>query len=334
MEKFTGIAFPRAALVGNPSDGYHGKTIAFVFSNFQAEVEIEPSDLLEIVPGERDNLTFSSLGELVQGIDLYGYYGGIRLIKAALKVFYTYFTREGFKVPAANFRISYRSNIPNRLGLAGSSAIITATFRALMGFYKVELPPPLLAMLVLSVETKELRIPAGLQDRVAQAYEQPVFMNFSREKFDPVLGGQYEPFPKSWLPDIYLAFDRGAALGSEVSHADLRERFEQGQGGVRQAMHGFAQLTDQAMGLMRQGRGREIGPLLDQNFELRKTIMALNPRDVRMVELARGCGVSAKFTGSGGAIIGTYEGENQFNHLKTEMKKSGIEVIKPAVMGN
>ena len=33
------IAFPRAALIGNPSDGYHGKTIAFVFRNYQAEAE-------------------------------------------------------------------------------------------------------------------------------------------------------------------------------------------------------------------------------------------------------------------------------------------------------
>ena len=26
-------AYPRAALIGNPSDGYFGKTIAFVFRN-------------------------------------------------------------------------------------------------------------------------------------------------------------------------------------------------------------------------------------------------------------------------------------------------------------
>jgi hypothetical protein len=28
----------RAALIGNPSDGYFGKTIAFVFKNFRAKV--------------------------------------------------------------------------------------------------------------------------------------------------------------------------------------------------------------------------------------------------------------------------------------------------------
>ena len=31
-------AYARAGLIGNPSDGYFGKTIAFTFSNFFAEV--------------------------------------------------------------------------------------------------------------------------------------------------------------------------------------------------------------------------------------------------------------------------------------------------------
>jgi len=33
-------SFARAALIGNPSDGYFGKTIAFTFSEFMAEVEM------------------------------------------------------------------------------------------------------------------------------------------------------------------------------------------------------------------------------------------------------------------------------------------------------
>ena len=33
-------AFPRAALVGNPSDGYHGKTVAFVFNNYSADITL------------------------------------------------------------------------------------------------------------------------------------------------------------------------------------------------------------------------------------------------------------------------------------------------------
>ena len=31
-------SYPRAGLIGNPSDGYFGKTIAFIVRNFEAEV--------------------------------------------------------------------------------------------------------------------------------------------------------------------------------------------------------------------------------------------------------------------------------------------------------
>lgn len=40
-------AYPRVGIVGNPSDGYSGKTISFAFSDFCAEVVLyeTPSSL-------------------------------------------------------------------------------------------------------------------------------------------------------------------------------------------------------------------------------------------------------------------------------------------------
>ena len=49
----TTVAYPRAALIGNPSDGYHGKTIAFVFSNYRARVQLYETPDLEILPSRR-----------------------------------------------------------------------------------------------------------------------------------------------------------------------------------------------------------------------------------------------------------------------------------------
>ena len=43
-------AYPRGGLVGNPSDGYFGKTIALAFTNFHAEVILYESPDLEILP--------------------------------------------------------------------------------------------------------------------------------------------------------------------------------------------------------------------------------------------------------------------------------------------
>jgi glucuronokinase len=48
-----------------------------------------------------------------------------------------------------------------------------------------------------------------------------------------------------------------------------------------------------------------------------------------MVELAREVGVSAKFAGSGGAIVGIYRKESDYAKLKKHLQKRGINVLKP-----
>ena len=77
-------------------------------------------------------------------------------------------------------RIRYRTTIPREVGLAGSSAIVIATLRALAGLAGPPIDPELLPALALSVETDELGIAAGLQDRVVQTYGGLVFMDFAR----------------------------------------------------------------------------------------------------------------------------------------------------------
>ena len=73
-------AFPRAGLIGNPSDGYFGKTISFVFKNYSAEVILYQTPELEILPNTRDHSKFKSINKLVEDVRLFGYYGGIRLL--------------------------------------------------------------------------------------------------------------------------------------------------------------------------------------------------------------------------------------------------------------
>ena len=72
----------------------------------------------------------------------HGYYGGIRLIKAAIKRFRDYCQRQSVTIPNRNFTLEYTTNIPVRVGLAGSSAIVTATMRALLEFFGVSVPCP------------------------------------------------------------------------------------------------------------------------------------------------------------------------------------------------
>ena len=171
----------RAGLLGNPSDGYNGKTIAISVRNFRAEVVLYEWDSVDIVQSRDDRARFRSIHDLAQDVRLHGYYGGIRLIKATIKRFADYCSEHNLMLHNRNFSVRYETNIPRQVGLAGfSSSIIVATLRCLMEFYEIEIPLELQPSFVLSIETEELGISAGLQDRVIQCYEGVVYMNFDK----------------------------------------------------------------------------------------------------------------------------------------------------------
>jgi glucuronokinase len=324
-------SYPRAALIGNPSDGYYGKTIAFTFKNFFAETTIYESPKIEIVPNQKDHSQFSNIQDLVIDVNRYGYYGGLRLLKAAVKTFYEYCYQVGIKLDDRNFTIQYKSNIPHGLGLAGSSAIITAGIRSLMAFYAVDIPKPVLSNIVLSVETDELGIAAGLQDRVAQVYQGLVYMDFAKEIMDCKGYGHYEYLDATLLPELYIAFWHELAESSEKVHGKFRSKYREKDEHFFISVKKWAELTDQVRECLIDKRKNAISNYINENFDLRQKVQRVNPGNVDMISAARSVGASAKFTGSGGAIIGTFDGQEMYNALEKKLSGMGVEIIKPII---
>src|SRR5438477_7081845 len=218
-------AYARAGLLGNPSDGYFGKTISFLTKNFRARVLLFPSARLEIRPSKADMPVFESLDDLYATTRWRGYYGGIRIIQALIVRFMDYCREQGIELEDRNFTIEYESTIPLRLGMGGSSSIITAALRALTQYYGVEIPLPIQANLILETETKELGVPAGLQDRVIQAYEGLVYMDFAKSLMERQGYGNYEALDPALLPNVYLAYRTSLSEGTEVFHNNVRSRW-------------------------------------------------------------------------------------------------------------
>lgn len=328
-------AYARAGLVGNPSDGYHGKTISVIVRNFRAEVSLYEWDQVEIVLSQEDRSRFRSVQELANDVRLHGYYGGIRLVKATIKKFVEYCTRREVPLHGRAFSIRYESNIPRQVGLAGSSAIIVATLRCLMAFYGVEIPERVQPSLVLSVETEELGIAAGLQDRVIQVYEGLVFMDFAQDKMEDVAGlecGVYQRLDPASLPGLYVAYRDDASEPTEVIHNNLRQRFNQGEPAVVAAMHRLAELTVEARAAILARDAEALGRAIDRNFALRQSICKLAPAHVEMVERARDAGATASFTGSGGAIVGTCPDDASLERLQAALEPLGCRVIRPRIL--
>ena len=323
--------YARAGLLGNPSDGYFGKTISFAMSIFRARVLLYPSGRLEIKPSKADLPIFENLDDLYRTTRWRGYYGGIRIIQALIVRLTDYCRARGIELEDRNFTLEYESNIPQRLGMGGSSAIVTAALRALCQYFGLDIPLPVQANLVLETETRELDVPAGLQDRVAQAYQGLVYMDFSRELMESRGYGEYERLDPNLLPAVYVAYRTSLSEGTEVFHNNIRERWNRGEPEVVEAMRTWAGYAQRGRTCLLERDYGLLGELIDANFDLRARIYRIGQGNLEMIHAARRAGATANFAGSGGAIVGTYADEAMFQQLVDAMHSIGVAVIKPKI---
>jgi len=324
--------YARAGLLGNPSDGYFGKTIAFAISNFRARVLMYPSGRLEIKLSKADLPVFENLDDLYRTTRWRGYYGGIRIIQALIVRLIDYCRQNGIELQDRNFTLEYESNVPQRLGLGGSSAIITAALRALCQYYDLDIPLPIQANLVLETETRELNVPAGLQDRVVQGYQGLVYMDFSRSLMDARGYGEYERLDPALMPSVYVAYRTSLSEGTEVFHGNLGERWRRGDPPVVEAMKTWAGYAAEGRECLLRRDYQRLGELIDGNFDLRARIYPIDRGNLEMVHTAREAGASANFAGSGGAIVGTYTDAAMFARLTDRMQAIGVAVVKPKIV--
>jgi glucuronokinase len=106
-------------------------------------------------------------------------------------------------------------------------------------------------------------------------------------------------------------------------HSDLRSRYEHPDPSIHQpvkdSMTRFADLTEEFYIALKEGNLERCMKLQDENFDIRLSIMgekALGPTNLDMINIARSVGCSAKFSGSGGAVVGIYRNEKYFKDLE------------------
>ena len=252
-------------------------------------------------------------------------------MKAVAKLFFLYCREKSIPLPQKNFTVRYTSNIPRLVGLSGSSAICTAMLKALQQFYGVEVPLEYAPTLCLEAERDELDIQCGLQDRVIQMYGGCVFMDFEKSLVESTGHGRYERLDPALLPRLYVAYDPKRAEVSGKYHKKLRVLFEEKKPDILAAMGEFADIAQQGRDAMLSGRTDLLPALVNANFDLRDRIFNVAPANRAMVMTARSAGASAKFAGSGGAIVGTYTDDAQFSRLSAALATIGCQTIRPEI---
>jgi glucuronokinase len=110
--------------------------------------------------------------------------------------------------------------------------------------------------------------------------------------------------------------------------------FEAKNADVTAAMTEFADIAQQGRDAIVNGRIDRLPALVNANFDLRDRIFHVAEENRRMVMTARSAGASAKFAGSGGAIVGTYEDEAQYAELERRLAEIGCRTLKPTIATN
>jgi glucuronokinase len=326
-------AYARVGLIGNPSDGFHGKTISLSIKNFWADATIFESPQLNLIPHPlNDPTSFGSLADL-HGISVKeGYLGGLRLLQATCKKFYEYCDRHGIALPKRNFTLSYDTNIPRQVGLAGSSAIVTATVKCLMKFFNLtdsDMPKPIRASFILDVECNELYIQAGLQDRVIQVYEGLVDMDFNKELLEKQGYGNYTELSLKSLPPFFLAYCPNPSDSGRI-HSDVKQKWLNRDKDIIDGMAKFREITTKAREAIETCNWEQLQDLMTDNFEQRRKLYGdhcLGGENLKMVAIARQYGAAAKFSGSGGAVVGLLLDESKKAKLAESFQSNGFVFI-------
>lgn len=279
----------RAALAGNPSDGYGGAVLSVPLPDLAATVRI-----------------IQATGTPATGTPPRG---ELELVRA---------TRTRFEAAVASVggvEVDVQTSIPRSVGLAGSSAIVIATIRGFAEHVGASLTEREIATLAHTVERVELAIPGGWQDQIIQSDRRgvPLLMEFAEPISTTAIAAA--PIP------LFVAYGAGGSQSSAIPHADLRSRAHE----MTDVMGELAELGRRAAAALGNHDTHGLKEAINHTFDLRRTIKAIEPEHQSMIDTARQAGAACNFAGSGGAISGVVPKDAV--EFRTTMESAGLKLL-------
>jgi glucuronokinase len=283
----------RVHLAGNPSDGYGGAVVSACVTDFAAQVTVEPADRLAV---HGPAAQWPDVDALVRHAGRHGHDGGDRLVTAAIVLLHSHLPASGLRAPG---RIAWSSTIPRSVGLGGSSALVLATMRAMLRWWRAEdtVSDEVLAGLALAAEVDELGISAGIADRAVQAAGGLVHTD--ARGAGPVIRRLAPAAPV----EVTLLWNEAAAAPSGDYHGALRRRISSGDRATAETMQRLAALADLAATALEDGDVEGLADAMDTSLELRQALGPVPAPALEPVAELRRRGARVNFAGSGGALV-------------------------------
>ncbi len=295
-----GCASARAGVAGNPSDALGGAALAVPVASLTARVQLTDAPRLA-VRGEAGPPSWSSVGDLVDSAARVGHDGGDRLVTAAIATLHRHLVDGGTVPDDSPFDAVWRTDIPRSIGLAGSSALVIATLRALCRRWDVRLSVDELAALARRAEVDELGIAAGWMDRAVQARDAPTMVE--RPTGNRAAHPPMRTLELSAPVELMVAWDAAGASPSGRLHAGLRERLAAGDPVLDVCVDGLVDAARTAAAALERADLDDLAEAVERSCALRERLGALDERTAQLAAMARSAGGSATSAGSGGAIL-------------------------------
>ena len=322
-----GRAFARAGLLGNPSDGYGGKAIGVPVRNFAVRVSITRADSVTVSAGGE---TFScpDLGALVSGGLPPSVDGLERLVLATVLRFTAARPSVIDGSAHSGMNLECSTTIPRQVGLAGSSATIIATLRALCDYFATSISKFDTAEMALATEVHDLGIVAGPLDRVIQSYEQAMVLDLAGPRSE----ASYRALDAGHLPPLLLARTPSTGRPSGQTHSDLRERWERRDNDVVQAMAELRDVVDRGVAALESDDREAFADAVDRNYALRLSVTDVTEADANMVAIAIRHGAAAKLCGSGGTVLIAPRAHTDLASLERAYAAAGFPSVRPEIV--
>lgn len=219
------------------------------------------------------------------------------------------------------------TTIPRQVGLAGSSATIIATLRALSRFFDAPISRFGMAEMALATEVEDLDIAAGPMDRVIQSYEHVMLLELAGTRTE----ASYQVLDAGLVPPVLLAWTPSTGRPSGLTHSDLRARWERGDPDVLRAMAEFRNVVDRGVAAMLSGDADAFADAVDRNYELRVSVTDVTDVDARLVQIARDHGAAAKLCGSGGSVVVVPRRDTDVTSLDAAFARADFCTCHPSV---
>jgi galactokinase/mevalonate kinase-like predicted kinase len=308
----------RAGIIGNPTDMYGGSVLSCSVG-MRATVEISPHEQL-VLDSNGDTCIVRTREDLRPQHDVFD------VARAVL---------DYLRLPPLRCKISYKSQIPLRSGLAGSTALVVALLQGMLTWMGQRPPYYRLAEMARYVELHHLKVVCGYQDAYMCTFGGINYMDFRGKQFyreeEAELFATIEPISAYVAQLPFLLGFTGVQHSSGAVHKPLRERWLEGDPPVVQGYRRITEIARLGKKALLLEDWTALGELMNENHAIQRDLGGSGEANEKLIAAALQAGaVGAKLAGAGdgGTIIALWPHEDR-NPLIEALQQAGAHTAYP-----